>query len=149
MPMLPSVFDASDKPRMGFSVLPSGWYEAEIVKSDIRNTKAGTGKYLALEFKVLEEKFEGRKLWTNLNLVNPNQTAVAIAEKELATICDAVGLSAIEDSEELHNIPLGVKVAVRPETAQWPERNEIKGYCKVDDLTEKYNGDSDSDSNPF
>jgi len=146
MPMLPSVFDASDKQRMGFNVLPAGWYEAEIVKSDLRDTKAKTGKYLSLEFKILEEGYEGRKVWVNLNLVNPNTTAVEIAEKELATICDAVGVTTVEDSTELHNIPMGIKLVIRPETAQWPERNEIKGYCRVDDLVEKANG---SDESPF
>jgi hypothetical protein len=147
--MLPSVFDASDKDRMGFNALPAGWYEAEITKTDIRETRAKNGKYLSLEFTITETGYNGRKVWANLNLVNPSQVAVEIAEKELATICDAVGLDTIEDSEELHGIPLGIKLTIRPESAQWPERNEIKGYCKIDELNEKASGGSDSSISPF
>ena len=147
MAMLPNVFNSEGKEKMGFSVLPAGWYEAEIVKSEVKDTKAGTGKYLMLQFKIINhDEYNGRFIFTNLNLVNPNQTAVQIAEKELATICDACGTNVIEDSAELHDIPLGVKLTVKAETAQWPAKNEIKGYCHINDIPQS---ESNGDDSPF
>jgi len=150
MAMLPSVFQTEGKGSMGFDVMPAGWYEAEVVKSELKTTKAGNGKYLSLQLKIIDGEYKGRFVFANLNLVNPNQTAVEIAEKELATLCRACGLDTIEDSAELHGIPIGVKLGVKPETAQWPAKNEIKGYCNADEIDDQTRTKAaDEDSNPF
>ena len=59
--------------------------------------------------------------------------ASEIAQRELSAICRAVGRFQINDSEELHNIPLIVKVAYVPpkddgKGGQWPEKNQIKQW---------------------
>jgi len=64
--------------------------------------------------------------------VNTNPTAVEIANKELATICDAVGKNHIEDTEELHGIPMTIRVKKTPATANYPEGNEINGYAPAE-----------------
>lgn len=132
--MLPKVFVPEDVKSTGFEAIPAGWYEAELEKSTLKSTKAKDGKYLEFAFKVTEEgDAEGRKIWTNLNIVNKNETAVAIAQSDLKAICESVGFEGeLEDTEDLHNIPLMIKVSVKPETAQWPEKNEIKGYKALD-----------------
>jgi hypothetical protein len=75
-----------------------------------------------------DTKHSNRKLWTRLNLVNPNATAVQIAERELSAICHCVGIMEPGDSEELHNIPLTVDVVqeLNPQSGQMT--NRIKGY---------------------
>ncbi|MCP4100322.1 MAG: DUF669 domain-containing protein, partial [Lentisphaerae bacterium] len=114
--------------------IPAGWQEAEITKSELKSTKAKDGKYIALTFKVLEGEFEKRLVYTNLNIVNKNETAVAIAQSDLKAICEAVGFEGeLEDTEDLHNIPLAIKLSVKPETAQWPAKNEIKGFKSLDE----------------
>ena len=50
MAMLPSVFNTDDHEEMtGFEPLPVGVYLAEIVKSELKDTKAKDGKYLSLQ----------------------------------------------------------------------------------------------------
>jgi hypothetical protein len=94
---------AKVEPQQSFDALPPGRYEVIISESEMKDTKAGTGQYLQLTWTVVGGQHEGRKLWSRLNLVNPNATAVSIAERELSAICHCVGILVPQDSEELHD----------------------------------------------
>lgn len=137
MALLPSVFVPEETEDMEFKPLKAGWYPAELVKSELKTTKDKKGKYLSFQFKVTEdandESSEGRFVFTNLNIVNANETAVKIAHSDLKAICEAVGHEGeLEDTVDLHNIPLMIKVSYKPETPDWPAKNEIKGYKAYD-----------------
>ena len=137
MALLPSVFIPEETEDMEFKPLKAGWYPAELVKSELKTTKDKKGKYLSFQFKVTEdandESSEGRFVFTNLNIVNSNETAVKIAHSDLKAICEAVGHEGeLEDTVDLHNIPLMIKVSYKPETTDWPAKNEIKGYKAYD-----------------
>lgn len=137
MALLPSVFVPEETDDMEFKPLKAGWYPAELVKSELKSTKDKKGKYLSFQFKVTEdangESSEGRFVFTNLNIVNSNETAVKIAHSDLKAICEAVGHKGeLEDTVDLHNIPLMIKVSYKPETPDWPAKNEIKGYKAYD-----------------
>src|SRR5690606_1157839 len=69
-----------------------------------------------------------RIIWDRLNLINPNQTAVDIANRALAAICRAVGVLTPTDSSELHDRPFQVKVSVRPARDGVDATNEVRGY---------------------
>ena len=76
-------FNTASKEEMDdFSVVPVGDYNVQIVKSDIKDTKAGDGKRLNFQFKILDGKFKGRILFVGLNIQNPNPQAVEISLKE-------------------------------------------------------------------
>ena len=38
----------------------------------------------------------------------------------------------LEDSEQLHNIPMRIKVGIKPAQAQYAEQNVIKSYAAYD-----------------
>jgi len=126
-------FNAAEvEPQQTFDALPAGRYEVIITDSEMKDTKAGTGEYLMLTFEVVgDTKHTGRKLWTRLNLVNKNATAVQIAERELSAICHCVGILAPSDSEELHNAPLVVDVIQELNPSSGQMTNRIKGYSQV------------------
>ena len=137
MALLPSVFVPEEAEDMQFTVIKSGWYPAELVKSTLKDTRNKDGKYLEFQFKIIEdandEKSEGRFVFANLNIVNKNETAVKIAHSDLKAICEAVGFEGdLEDTVDLHNIPLMINVKLKPETPDWPAKNEIKGYKAYD-----------------
>lgn len=141
MALLPNVFVPDDAESMEFTVLPAGWYPAEIVKSELKDTRDKSGKYIALKFRILENvvidgeevKSEGRFVFTNLNIVNKNEMAVKLAYSDLKSICSAVGFSdELEDTTDLHNIDLQIKLSVKAETSEWPAKNEVKGYKALD-----------------
>jgi hypothetical protein len=129
MALLPNVFVPEDV-KSDFEVMPAGWIEAEIIKSEIKTTNDKEGKYIALTFKITEEGDHlGRLVFTNLNIVNKSDIAVKIAQSDLKAICTAVDFSGeLEDTVDLHNIPMLIKLSVKAETAQWPAKNEIKGF---------------------
>jgi hypothetical protein len=98
--------------------------------SEMKPTKSGTGQFLQFTFEVLDGPQKGRKLWARLNLVNPNQTAVDIAQRELGAICRAVNVIKPSDSAELHNKPMLITVAVEIDDRK-RESNIIKKYEAV------------------
>jgi hypothetical protein len=127
MAKLGGTFDASSvEPNAPLEALPPGDYKVQILQSEMRATKAGTGQILWLDMEVLEGSLKGRHLYDQLNLINPNPTAEEIAQRTLSAICHAVGKLQVSDSEELHFLPTVVKVAVRPNGY-----NEVKGYKPV------------------
>jgi hypothetical protein len=86
-----------------YDALPEGDYEMIVTKSDTKPTKAGNGHYLELEMQIIAGQFSGRRHWERLNLDNPSQRTVKIAQEQLARLCMAMGLDEIQDSEELHD----------------------------------------------
>lgn len=141
MALLPNVFVPEEAESMEFEVLPGGWYPAELVKSELKTTKDKTGKYLAFKFKITDDveingeevKSSGRFVFTNLNIVNKNETAVKIAMSDLKAICESVGFEGeLEDTTDLHDQEMYIKLTVKPETSEWPAKNEIKGYKSID-----------------
>lgn len=124
-------FDASQVPeQQEFSALPEGQYVVIATASEMKPTKSGNGQFLQFTFEVLDGQQKGRKLWARLNLVNPNQTAVDIAQRELGAICRAVGVIKPSDSAELHNKPMLITVAVEIDDRK-RESNIIKKYEAV------------------
>lgn len=127
-------FDATNvAPASPNEVIPAGWYPVMITGSDAKPTAAGDGSYLALEMDIVGGDYTGRKLFTNLNLQNPNPKAVEIAYRELSAICHAVGVIQCANSEQLHGRPLMAKVKVDAaglgkDGKQYEARNSVSGF---------------------
>ena len=125
-------FDATKvDPRGTFEPLPADWYEVVITASEEKPTKAQTGSFLELKLEVVDGQYKGRLLFDRLNLNNPNKIAEEIAASTLSAICHAVGVMNPEDSSELHDRPLMVKVVVKPADGAYSASNEVKGYDGV------------------
>ena len=123
----------TDEPSK-YDRIPEGLYKAVIIDSEMKPTKAGTGNYLELKFEVIDNQYAGKWIRSRLNLDNPNPKAVEIAQRDLSSICRAVGKSAIGDSEELHHKPMTIKVAIQPANGDYAASNEIKAYSPADAL---------------
>jgi len=146
MAQLPSVFDAKNSEKQTeFEPIPAQWVTGEVVKSEYKPTAAKTGHYLTCQIKVLSpEDYKGRMVFNLMNLDNPNQTAVEIAQKELASLCEACGIDELEDSTELHGIPFGMRLGIKPGDANWPPKNVIKAYKTLEEAEALM-----EDDNPF
>lgn len=143
MAQLNDTFDATGvAPAAPLDLLPPGRYVAQIVNSEMRVTRTGSGQYLWLELDVLDGPHQGRKIWDQINLVNPNQQTVEIAQRTLSAICHAVGQLQVSDSEQLHFRPLQVTLAVEVDgrekhlpPQEQRKQNRVKGYSPVAPLT--------------
>lgn len=111
-----------------FDAIPAGDYEAMVTASQEKTTKDGGGSYLELTLEIQGGQFQGHRLWDRLNLQNRNPRAVEIAQKQLAQLCHATGVLQLNDSEQLHNRPVIVKVSAKHDDYSGEIRNEVKGY---------------------
>jgi hypothetical protein len=119
-------FDATSvEPTTAYELLPAGKYRAQIVESEMRVTKNGMGQFLWLMIDILEGEQKGRKIFDQLNLVNPNPTTVEIAQRTLSAICHATCKMHVSDSEELHLIPMTIQVKIKPPKNGYGESNAI------------------------
>lgn len=126
-------FDANIvPPQLPFEVLPAGHYLAVIVASAMEPSKAG-GRFLKLEWEIVDGPAKGRRLFSRLNLENANPKAVSIARAELSAICHAVGVLTPRDSAQLHALPLVLDVRCKARKDNGELANEIRGYVKKND----------------
>jgi hypothetical protein len=125
--------NAVDDAATGFDPLPAGWYPVQIEDAEVKDTNAGTGKYLKLELTVLDNPkgFAGRKFFPKITLINPNATAMEIGQRELAALGQACGLMALSDSAEVLGKMIQVRVKV-VDDKQYGKDNEVTAYKALD-----------------
>lgn len=120
-------YDATGQEGMSDrSVLPAGEYAAAIAKAERKEAKTAGNAYINLEFEVTDGPARGRRFWTMLNLWNSNTQAVEIAQRELTSICHAVGKLQVRDTDELLGVPMLVKLGVKSDS--YGEKNTVTGY---------------------
>lgn len=123
-------FDASQQGEMlNFATMPAQKKVLVMMTaSEMKPTKKGTGSFLLCEFTILADgQYKGRKVWTRLNLSNPNKQAEDIAQRELGAICKAVGIIKPNDSADLHSKPILIDFSVeKGENGQ--DQNKIDAY---------------------
>ena len=112
-------------------LLPKGDYQAKVVESAVVPTASGSGEMLKLVFEVTAGDFRRRRIVERLNIVNAHATAQRIAQEKLGRLCAAAGLSGIADSDELHGIPVVIRVDIQPGSDGYGDRNAIKDYRPV------------------
>lgn len=134
MANLGGMFDANKvEPRKEFAVLDPGDYVVAITASEVKENSKKNGHFLELTLDVLEGPAKGRKIFDSLNLDNPSAQAVEIAQATLSAICHAVGKLTVDDSSQLHNLPMVAVVTKKPKKVngtvvegEW--RNEVNTY---------------------
>lgn len=121
-------FDATAvEPSEAFDVLAKGKYLCMAVASQIKPTKSGTGDYLEITFEVLDGAGKGRKIWERLNIRNTNKKAEEISQRQLSALCRAVGISNLQDTDQLHNLPVVLDIEIEQREGYDPQ-NRVKGY---------------------
>jgi len=121
-----SGFDTNSvEPQSDFEVLPPGKYPVLIEKAEVKQTKAGTGHYISLCLCVLDGPAKNRKLFDNINIQNPSQQCVDIGLRQLAALGQAIGLTCVNDTNQLVNKACLAHVKVKD------DRNEVRTYSKL------------------
>jgi len=97
--------DALPVSDRNFEPLPAGWYTAVVNGAEIKNTKAGTGQYIAVRYDITGPTHQGRVVFGNLNIKNPNPKAEEIGRQQLGELMRAIGLSTVQDTDQLIGSP--------------------------------------------
>jgi hypothetical protein len=105
-----------------YEPLPRGNYQVAITDSELKDNRNMTGVNLTLKFNVLSGKYQNRILFENLCVQHQNSTAQNIAQVKLKRLCEALAITKLVDTSELHGRPLIVGVDVELD-AYATERN--------------------------
>lgn len=118
-----------------FDPLPDGWYNVAIAGAEVKNTKAGTGQYIAIKYTVTGPTHQGRVVFGNLNIKNPNPKAEEIGRQQLGDLMRAIGIPKIKDTDQLIGGNLSIKLIVKPADGQYDASNDIKGFKAISGAT--------------
>ena len=128
MAMLPKTFAVSDAPAQEVALLPEDTYLVHVIKSELKDNSKGTGKYLNFTLQVIDGPHAGFTLFDIMNIVHTNKVAEDIGNRQLAQLIAACGLDEIEDTAELHGIPIAAVVATEKGNKGYSDRSKIKKY---------------------
>lgn len=104
-------FDATKvEPNQGRRLFPAGNYRVCIVSSEKKPTKSGSAIFLKFQF--LDGPLQNKGFTECLNLWNPSQKAVEIAQGTLSAIARAVNVLQVTDTSQLHNKAMLVTINV-------------------------------------
>ena len=136
MQLFQQPFDANTvKPNEAFEPLPAGWYNARVINSEAKPTKDNKSGYLQLDLEIIDGEHQGRKVFDRLNLWNEGankEKTKEIAQRQLSAYCHATGVFILQDSNQLHGIPLKIKLAVRTQEGFDPT-NDVKAVKHIQD----------------
>ena len=128
MSFLDQTFEVDSLPQSsGYEPLPAGWYEANITGAELKTTKAGNGQYIAVKYTITGPSFQGRVVYGNLNIKNPNPKAEEIGRAQLGDLMRAIGLAKVTDSDQLIGGSLSIKLAISKREG-YDDSNEVKGF---------------------
>jgi hypothetical protein len=133
MAFLAETFDVNQLPQSNtgnFEPLPAGWYTATISQSELKDTKAGNGQYIKLRYDVTGPTHQGRVVFGNLNIKNPNPKAEEIGRQHLGEIMRAIGLVKVTDTDQLIGGQISIKLDIKQD-AQYGASNEVRGFKSV------------------
>lgn len=122
------------EPRDSLEPVPPGTYLAEVVESDVVQTKNGAGNRITLTLRITEGPCEGRQIWEGINFQHANDVAQRIGQQQLAELCAAVGMRGpLEDTQDLHGIPIRIRVKMSKPQEGYDQKNEVSRYMPLHD----------------
>lgn len=131
-------YDENAAPQADFEPVPAGEYVAQIIDSEMEDVskRNNMGRCLKLTWQIHEGEYEGRLVWQRLNLwaenMNNLDKVIMIANQQFAAIREAVGVQAVQDTDELHHRPALIRVSVKiDKTGQYAPQNEVKAVKPI------------------
>jgi hypothetical protein len=128
MASLNTEFTSEGHQPIAFGPVPVADYQLMVVSSDVKATNKGDGSYASLDIVVVEGQYEGRHIFQNVTLENPNEKAVEIGRRQLADLCRAVGKLRISDTSELHDVPFYARVGIEKGKDGYDDKNKINQF---------------------
>ena len=115
-----------------FQAVPAGDYRSKLISTEEKPNSAKTGSYVQFNWEITKGDCKGSKWWGRLNLDNPSEKAVEIAEDEYVTICEALGFAKPEwDTAKLHGKECIATLSVQPASDKGSESNVARGYAPI------------------
>jgi hypothetical protein len=140
-------YDPNAEATGEFEPLPAGEYRAKIIESDVEDISKTNnfGRCLKLTWQIETGPYDGRLVWDRISLWAENmigkkgedagkditQKVLSIANSQFAAIRSATGRMAPQRTEELHDIPCTIKLAVQPGNGNYGPSNAVRAVKPV------------------
>jgi len=113
--------------------IPAGDYAIQCVGIELKATKDGAGSYLSTQFEVLAGERKGKRIFTNFNIKNRNQSAVDIALRSIKQWIQACGGTGNEQLtmgllQGLQGKEIFAHIAIQPGKDGYDDSNTIKRF---------------------
>lgn len=132
MNMMSKKFNVADiAEEKKWSVIPAGWYLADVTHAEEKTTKTGNGSYLALTLTVRDSSYESFRVYAKLHINNPNPEAEERGHRQLRRLMVAAGLQTLESTDELLGATLRVKVKMVYQPG-WDPQKEACDFAPLD-----------------
>ena len=118
-----------------FDPLPEGEYTVRVDSADVRQAKTSRGQYINVQFDVIGPKFQGRKLFTRLNIIHDNPEVARIGRQQLRSLLFAGGMTAdqvnrFNDTDQLVGLTCSVRVDVEDAKGPYGPQNRVRSFRK-------------------
>lgn len=120
-----------------YDPLPEGNYDATITSAELMPTKDGTGQYIKLRLDITGPSHQGRVVFSNINIRNASAKAEEIGRQQLGELMRAIGLSRVQDTDQLVGTHVNVKLTVREARTDaasgktYGASNEVRAYKAI------------------
>ena len=133
MALLDEAFDINALPEQqnNYDPIPEGWYDVVISKAEVKPTKDSTGQYISIRYDVTGPTHQGRVVFSIVNIKNKSPEAENIGRQQLGSIMRAIGLTRVDDTDQLIGGRLQAKVTIRKQDGYDPT-NDVRGYKAID-----------------
>jgi len=136
-------YDPTAEAQQELGKWPTGEYLVQIVDSDVKENKSGTGEFAEIVYEAIDGPMKGRKLWANLTLTHTNNTAQEIGQRQMASLREATGVTNPNDTQDFHYKPHVIRVEYYEIGSVYAygkkkgqkrefEENEIKAWKKAE-----------------
>lgn len=124
---------ANEQEQKSFGPVPDGIYRAVVVGMMFKQTKTGSGAYLAATFQIAEGAHEGRMVWVNFNVENVNEKAQQIGRSQFKSLLKALGVTeALATPDDATRLTMDkicrIKVGQRINNMNGEMQNIVKEY---------------------
>ncbi len=122
-------FDASKFITPNAEVIPAGDYPVVIIDVERRATRSRDGFYVQVAYQVESGEHAQRVVFDRFHLESRVLATTAIASREFAKLCTAVGIAKLDRLEHLRNQRLVVSVTARHNDRSGTLVNSVTGYA--------------------
>lgn len=110
-----------------YDPLPAGTYNVTIIGAENKETNAKNGWYIKLTLEVADGRYQGRRLWENMNYRNPNPMTEEIGKRTLKTVMAHCNIGELRSTDQFlgHSLPVQVTLKKRKDDPNTME-NQIR-----------------------
>ena len=116
-------------PSITCDTIPPAEYAGTVIDAEWRPARSGDGRYIQIAFRLDSGDHAGRVVFGRYHLETRVVATTAIAQREFALLCSAVGITTLTGLDQLRNRSLRITVGVKQRDGAGGAANVVTGYA--------------------